>query len=87
MEKEHDIYPNGDVNPKWGVCTDLVIRAVRYAGIDLQKSVYEDIADNPLYYRIPEPNRYIEHRRVRVLLLYFRKNVKNIDFDFLKSHD
>lgn len=37
------VYPNGDVNPKEGICADLVVRALRNAGIDLQKSVHLDI--------------------------------------------
>src|SRR5690606_22891533 len=36
-------YPNGDVPAKTGVCTDLVIRAYRKLGIDLQKEVHEDM--------------------------------------------
>jgi len=36
-------YPNGDVPPKTGVCTDVVIRAYRKLGIDLQKEVHEDM--------------------------------------------
>ena len=33
-------YPNGDVPPDRGVCTDVVIRAYRKVGIDLQKEVH-----------------------------------------------
>src|ERR1700681_3885988 len=36
-------YPNGDVPPETGVCTDEVIRAYRAVGIDLQKEVHEDM--------------------------------------------
>ena len=32
-------YPNGDVPSDKGVCTDVVIRAYRKMGIDLQKEV------------------------------------------------
>jgi uncharacterized protein YijF (DUF1287 family) len=39
-------YPNGDVPAKTGVCTDVVIRAYRKLGIDLQKEVHEDMKDN-----------------------------------------
>ena len=31
-------YPNGDVDPTTGVCTDLVIRTLRKLGFDLKKS-------------------------------------------------
>lgn len=36
-------YPNGDVPADKGVCTDVVIRAYRKLGIDLQKEVHEDM--------------------------------------------
>ena len=39
-------YPNGDVPDHLGVCTDLVIRAFRGAGVDLQRAVHEDMKAN-----------------------------------------
>ena len=39
-------YPNGDVPSDKGVCTDVVIRAYRKIGIDLQKNVHEDMKGN-----------------------------------------
>ena len=36
-------YPNGDVPANTGVCTDVIIRAYRKLGIDLQKEVHEDM--------------------------------------------
>jgi uncharacterized protein YijF (DUF1287 family) len=36
-------YPGGDVPEKTGVCSDVVVRAFRKAGIDLQKEVHEDM--------------------------------------------
>lgn len=36
-------YPNGDVPLETGVCTDVVIRAMRAFGLDLQKAVHEDM--------------------------------------------
>ena len=36
-------YPNGDVPRERGVCTDVVIRAFRAVGIDLQQKVHEDM--------------------------------------------
>ncbi len=36
-------YPNGDVPKDKGVCIDVVIRAYRKLGIDLQKEVHEDM--------------------------------------------
>src|SRR5215831_11540850 len=37
-------YPNGDVPMDRGACTDVIVRAFRKAGIDLQKDVHEDMA-------------------------------------------
>src|SRR5437870_6153206 len=39
-------YPNGDVPIETGVCSDVVIRAFRKVGIDLQKEVHEDMTHN-----------------------------------------
>jgi uncharacterized protein YijF (DUF1287 family) len=36
-------YPGGDVPLETGVCTDVVIRAFRQVGVDLQKEVHEDM--------------------------------------------
>ena len=39
-------YPNGDVPSNKGVCTDVIIRAYRKMGFDLQKEVHQDIKTN-----------------------------------------
>lgn len=63
-------YPNGDVPDHLGVCTDLVIRAFRGAGVDLQRAVHEDMAaDFDRYpsrriWGLSRPDRNIDHRRV-----------------------
>lgn len=36
-------YPGGDVPPATGVCSDVVIRALRTQGLDLQVAVHEDM--------------------------------------------
>jgi uncharacterized protein len=36
-------YPGGDVPESIGVCTDVVIRAYRRVGVDLQVKVHEDM--------------------------------------------
>lgn len=70
-------YPGGDVPDHVGVCTDLVIRAYRAVGIDLQRRVHEDMSADfaaypPLWgLRGPDPN--IDHRRVPNLETYFRR--------------
>ena len=39
-------YPNGDLPPNRGVCTDVIVRSYRAMGIDLQKEVHEDMSQN-----------------------------------------
>lgn len=72
-------YPNGDVPSDKGVCTDVVIRAYRKMGIDLQKEVHEDIRKNfNLYpskkkWGLTKPDRNIDHRRVLNLQTFFSR--------------
>jgi uncharacterized protein YijF (DUF1287 family) len=69
-------YPMGDVPRKVGVCTDVIIRAVRNAGLDLQKALHEDIARAPAAYPMIKGrgNPEIDQRRVATLLPYFRRH-------------
>jgi uncharacterized protein len=66
-------YPNGDVPIETGVCTDVVIRALRSIGIDLQRQVYEDRKRHPGRYakRNRRIDRNIDHRRVPNLQIWF----------------
>jgi uncharacterized protein YijF (DUF1287 family)/L,D-peptidoglycan transpeptidase YkuD (ErfK/YbiS/YcfS/YnhG family) len=66
-------YPGGDVDRSLGACTDVIVRALRNAGVDLQVEVHEDIARAPRRYPMVEKaNSNIDHRRVRTLLPWFR---------------
>lgn len=71
-------YPNGDVPDHLGVCTDLVIRAYRAVGIDLQQSVHEDMktefAAYPTHWGLAGPDPNIDHRRVPNLQVFFARN-------------
>jgi uncharacterized protein YijF (DUF1287 family) len=68
-------YPLGDVPRSMGVCTDVVVRALRNAGIDLQREVHEDILRAPeAYPGVARPNTSIDHRRVKSLLPYFERH-------------
>ena len=72
------VYPNGDVPGNKGVCTDVVIRAYRKVGIDLQKEVQEDMIANfskyPKKWGLKKPNANIDHRRVPNLMVYFTRH-------------
>ncbi len=59
-------YPNGDLSPAKGVCTDVVIRALRHAGKDLQRLIHEDMGRRFSTYprRGKARDRNIDHRRV-----------------------
>ncbi|KGO89315.1 DUF1287 domain-containing protein [Flavobacterium suncheonense] len=73
------LYPNGDVPKNKGVCTDVVIRAYRKLGIDLQKEVHEDMKDNFSQYPnqkrwgLKKPDTNIDHRRVPNLEAFFSR--------------
>jgi len=69
-------YPMGDVPREMGVCTDVIIRAVRNAGIDLQKELHEDIARAKAAYPMVKGsgNAHIDQRRVATLLPYFKRH-------------
>jgi uncharacterized protein YijF (DUF1287 family) len=71
-------YPNGDVPADKGVCTDVVIRAYRKLGIDLQKEVHEDMLSNfdkyPKKWGSSTPDKNIDHRRVPNLMTYFKRH-------------
>lgn len=67
-------YPGGDVAPGRGACTDVVIRALRSAGFDLQKLVHEDVIAAPHAYRIGRPDPNIDHRRVLNLMVFFERH-------------
>lgn len=70
-------YPNGDVPEKTGVCTDVVIRAYRKLGIDLQKEVHEDMKSNfskyPKTWGLKTTDKNIDHRRVPNLEIFFTR--------------
>ncbi|HTQ12168.1 MAG TPA: DUF1287 domain-containing protein [Fimbriimonadaceae bacterium] len=68
-------YPNGDVPADKGACVDVVIRALRHAGYDLQKLVHEDMERHlsvyPRHGDRTDPN--IDHRRVPNLRCFFSR--------------
>ncbi len=70
-------YPNGDVPSDKGVCTDVIIRAYRKIGIDLQKNVHEDMKTNfseyPKIWGLKTTDKNIDHRRVPNLMTYFKR--------------
>jgi uncharacterized protein YijF (DUF1287 family) len=80
-------YPNGDVPKDKGVCTDVIVRAYRKLGIDLQKEVHEDMVSNfsryPQQWGLKKPDTNIDHRRVPNLMTFFSRKgtVKKMSSD------
>ena len=72
-------YPGGDVPPHIGVCTDVVIRAFRTLGTDLQVLVHEDMQAHfeqyPALWGLRSPDSNIDHRRVPNLETFLRAMV------------
>lgn len=75
-------YPNGDVPENIGVCTDVIIRAYRKLGIDLQKEVHEDMKANfsqyPKNWGLKRTDTNIDHRRVPNLQKFFTRKGASI---------
>jgi uncharacterized protein YijF (DUF1287 family) len=63
-------YPMGDVAPLFGVCTDVVVRAYRALGIDLQALVHEA--------RVGTGDRNIDHRRVEVVRRFLARQGQSL---------
>ena len=79
-------YPGGDVPEETGVCSDVVVRAFRKAGIDLQKEIHEDMiaarSDYPTRWGAIPPDANIDHRRVLNLMAYFRRHGKSLPISY-----
>ncbi len=81
-------YPNGDVPIKTGVCADVIVRAFRVVGLDLQKELHEDMKQRFAQYlkkwgaKAPDTN--IDHRRVPNLMTWFARQGKALP---LSNHD
>ncbi len=75
-------YPNGDVSPERGVCTDVVVRAYRQLGVDLQVQVHEDMGRAwrayPKNWELTRPDSNIDHRRVPNLAMFFSRHGKSL---------
>ena len=73
------VFPGGDVAPDMGVCTDVIVRALRWGGVcDLQEEIYNDLksswSDYPMSrWQAKKPDPNIDQRRVPVLMVWFAK--------------
>lgn len=83
-------YPNGDVPIETGVCSDVLVRAFRKGGIDLQKEVHEDMKSNfsayPTRWGLSQTDRNIDHRRVPNLQTYLTRKNKSQSMDAVSEN-
>lgn len=84
-------YPMGDVPINKGVCTDVVIRALRHQGMDLQQLIHEDMKKNfsayPKKWGLKSPDKNIDHRRVPNIATYFKRQGYQVTDNIYKSGD
>ena len=75
-------YPGGDVPTDRGVCTDVVVRAFRELGIDLQVELHEDMkahfSSYPALWKLSHADPNIDHRRVQNLRVWFARKGKEV---------
>ncbi len=78
-------YPNGDVPLDTGVCADVVVRAFRTIGVDLQVELHQDMKRNfsayPRNWGLRSPDRNIDHRRVPNLMRFLQRKGKHLPLD------
>lgn len=80
------VFPGGDIAPDMGVCTDVIVRALRWGGVcDLQEEIYNDLKKNWSDYPMkrwsakkPDPN--IDQRRVPVQMVWFSNYWQELDW-------
>lgn len=77
-------YPGGDIPAREGLCCDVIVRALRGAGIDLQELVYEDYRSNITPYLKARMNfqqgisKSWAHRRTALLDVFFRRHATSL---------
>ncbi|MBI4652332.1 DUF1287 domain-containing protein [Candidatus Desantisbacteria bacterium] len=74
---EEILYPMGDIDMGRGVCTDVVIRALRKVNLDLQQLIHEDMKNNfdiyPKKWGHTKPDPNIDHRRVPNIMTFLKR--------------
>src|SRR2546430_4267569 len=79
-------YPGGDIPVERGVCADVIVRAFRAVGVDLQVEVHDDMKRNfaayPHMWNLAVPDANIDHRRVPNLMRFFTRRGKSVTGDY-----
>lgn len=74
----NDYYRGGEPPANIGVCTDVILRAFRAGGVDLQREVTADIRAHRKEYSLSKPDPNIDHRRCRNLVVFFRRYAQTL---------
>lgn len=74
-------YASGYPDDEFGVCTDVVARALLGSGYDLQELVNRDIHEHPEDYDITKPDANIDFRRVKNLKVFFDHTAISLTLD------
>jgi uncharacterized protein YijF (DUF1287 family) len=83
-------YPGGDLPRTQGVCTDVVVRALRDAGHDLQVLVHEDMGAHfqayPQNWGLTRPDPNIDHRRVPNQVRFLERHGQRLPTSIAEEH-
>jgi uncharacterized protein YijF (DUF1287 family) len=72
-------YPGGDVPADRGACVDLVVRALRHAGVDLQERIHRDRLARPAAYPPnPAPDTNLDHRRCVNQVAFLKRHARSL---------
>lgn len=75
-------YPGGDPPKNLGACTDVIVRALRPVGYDLQKLMHQDMKQNfalyPRKWKLRRTDKNIDHRRVANQRVFFQRFAKTL---------
>ena len=78
-------YPGGDVPLNGGVCSDVIIRAYRALGVDLQTLIHQDMSQAwdayPHLWQLRSTDTNIDHRRVPNLARFFTRHGQTFSTD------
>jgi uncharacterized protein len=82
-------FPGGDVPMDRGVCSDVIVRAYRAVGIDLQLFVNQDMrkafSAYPRVWGLTKPDPNIDHRRVLNLGVFFTRHGQSLSISAVAS--
>lgn len=78
-EYDTSYFANGEVPENSGVCADVIWRALKEMGYDLQSELDRDVNKNPFDYpNVEKPDSAIDFRRVKNLNVFFDKYAETL---------